>query len=244
MESETALLSTCFSNFKWARSNGYIMLTSQLAPHTPHAEHTTRTHTHTHNTADYAECSAKPGNRITQHNRPHRIFPDTLIHIVIWRDGIVSSLSTFQQMWISLEREGTMDHITPPSTEKCFWIWHWLLCSFNIFLMFCESDVKSYGCLIFTCTLVSMLCVTTAFVYTSAGPLSLKSNGVCTFSITSCCTDCPLRTSLTQHHSAPLLSPFPLFPPSLHTHDHHPPPPPDVDSVIGSLFTVSLVELN
>ena len=46
-------------------------------------------------------------------------------------------------------------------------------------------------------TSVTCYCVTTASAYTSAGPLSLKQNGVCTLVITSGCTDCPLRTLLT-----------------------------------------------
>ena len=47
------------------------------------------------------------------------------------------------------------------------------------------------------CKLVSCVTVfTTTFAYTSAGPLSLKQNGVCTSVITSGCTDCPLRTLL------------------------------------------------
>ena len=40
-------------------------------------------------------------------------------------------------------------------------------------------------------------CDTSASAYTSAGPLSLKQNGVYTFVITSGCTDCPLRTQFT-----------------------------------------------
>ena len=48
-------------------------------------------------------------------------------------------------------------------------------------------------------------CVTAVSAYTSAGPLSLKQNGVYTSVITSVCTDCPLRTLHTiddedEHH--------------------------------------------
>ena len=63
-----------------------------------------------------------------------------------------------------------------------------------MFLMFCESDAKSYGCDIFLCTCVMCYCVITASAYTFAGPLSLKQNGVYTLVITSGCADCPLRT--------------------------------------------------
>ena len=45
---------------------------------------------------------------------------------------------------------------------------------------------------LYTC--VMCYCATTASAYTSAGPLSLKQNGVCTFVITPGCTGCPLRT--------------------------------------------------
>ena len=60
--------------------------------------------------------------------------------------------------------------------------------------MFCESDAKSYGCDIFTCM---RYCVTTASAYTSAGPLSLKQNGVCTL-----CRHLKLhRLPTTQHNT-------------------------------------------
>ena len=65
--------------------------------------------------------------------------------------------------------------------------------------MFCESDAKSYGCDIFHSTRVSCVPVSLLYLRTlSAGFLSLKQNGVCTLVITSGCTDCPLRTSLTE----------------------------------------------
>ena len=49
------------------------------------------------------------------------------------------------------------------------------------------------------CIWVVCHCITTAFAYTSAGPLGLEQNGVFTFVITSVCTDSPLRTQPTQH---------------------------------------------
>ena len=54
----------------------------------------------------------------------------------------------------------------------------------------CESDAKNDGCDIFhLCTSVICHSVNIARVHSSAGPLSLKQNGVFPYHTTSCCTD-------------------------------------------------------
>ena len=61
---------------------------------------------------------------------------------------------------------------------------------FQLFLTFCAGDAKSYGCDTYhSRTRVICYRVSTALAYTSAGPLSLKQNGVFTYHTTSGCTD-------------------------------------------------------
>ena len=81
--------------------------------------------------------------------------------------GIFSILHQYLTAESNFEEENTSNLIPPQSIEEFF------------FVISCDSDAKSYGCDIFhLCTSVICYSVSTAFAYTSAGPLSLKQNGV------------------------------------------------------------------
>ena len=93
--------------------------------------------------------------------------------------GLFSIFHQYFTAEANLEEDNTSNVIPPPSAEKFF-----LIC------ISCESDAKSYECDIFHfCTSVICYHVSTALANTSAGPLSLKQNGVFTYHTTSGCTD-------------------------------------------------------